>query len=260
MDEVLVREKINEIEKDQVRAACDAILESDAFTKAHRMRRLFRFLVEQAIAGEDRNTNEQTIGIEVFDRDASAYMPGEDPIVRVQVGRLRQRLDAYYAANKSPGNIEISIPVGSYMPVIQRASLARHEEPMLPSRLMVQPVQCIAVRVDGQAFAHGLYEELVNQLFRVFGDVLMAPASLLGQGGNDLDRHGKSARSHHLIESSLRIDTDRIRASIRLVDSSFKRIAWARHFDCSVQFGIQQQEELATSICSALKPVFSALK
>ncbi|GKT18940.1 hypothetical protein AVHY2522_20675 [Acidovorax sp. SUPP2522] len=71
---------MNEIEENQIREACDAILESDAFAKAHRMKRLFRFLVEQAVAGENRNTNEHTIGIEVFDREASAYMPGEDPI------------------------------------------------------------------------------------------------------------------------------------------------------------------------------------
>src|SRR4051812_48017839 len=98
---------MNEIEENQIREACEEILESNAFTKAHRMRRLFRFLVEQAVAGENRNTNEHTIGIEVFDREASAYMPGEDPIVRVQIGRLRQRLNAYYAANKPRGGIEI---------------------------------------------------------------------------------------------------------------------------------------------------------
>ncbi len=250
---------MNEIEENQIREACDAILESDAFAKAHRMKRLFRFLVEQAVAGENRNTNEHTIGIEVFDREASAYMPGEDPIVRVQIGRLRQRLDAYYAAHRPQGGIEIRIPVGSYMPVIHRpASLP--EDSMHPNRLMVQPVQCIAERVDGHAFARGLYEELVNQFFRAFGDRLVAPASSVGPGAGDPGAAGSRDRSHHCVESSLRIDTERIRASIRLVDSSLKRITWARHFDCSVHFGIQQQEELATSICSALKPVVSSLK
>lgn len=250
---------MNEIEENQIREACEEILESNAFTKAHRMRRLFRFLVEQAVAGENRNTNEHTIGIEVFDREASAYMPGEDPIVRVQIGRLRQRLNAYYAANKPRGGIEIRIPVGSYMPVIQRPPAASDESGGL-SRLMVQPVQYVAERGDGKAFAHGLYEELVDQLFRAFGDVFVAPCASAGADAGSVGGPGQRIDPHHSIESSLRIDTERIRASIRLVDSAFKRIAWARHFDCSVHFGIQQQEELATTICSALKPVVSSLR
>jgi TolB-like protein len=46
-----------------------------------------------------------------------------------------------------------------------------------------------------------------------------------------------------------------MRTSIRIVDHALSRIMWAGHFDRSVQFGITDQEELATSICDALEKV-----
>lgn len=243
------------VDQDRVRSACEAILASEQFAKANRMRRLLRFLVEQAMSGNDRNTSEYAIGIAVFDRDPSAYVPTEDPVVRVQVGRLRQRLEAYYARSGNAGGIDIRIPLGRYMPVIRRTE---HQEVggARDDCLVVQPIHCIEPRRDGRAFACGLYEELLNQLFQDFGGVLMA--SDLPEGRHaaaraaDGRRHGRAPRC---IESSLRIDGERIRTSVRIVDASLRRIMWSGHFDTSVHFGIRQQEALATSICSALRRV-----
>ncbi|CAM3473028.1 hypothetical protein [Paracidovorax anthurii] len=249
-----MKQGIEGIKDDEIRTACNAILASDAFMKAHRMQRLLRFLVEQAITGESRNTNEYAIGIEVFDREPARFVPAEDPIVRVQVGRLRQRLEVYYAAHEPPDGIEIRVPVGTYMPAIRRWSIAK-DDPEQSRLLMVQPIHYIAERGDGQAFAHGLYEELLEQLFKSFGTVFMAPGAppeVAGGRATPPRRLG----AHHCIESSVRIDAQRIRASIRLVDPSLRRITWARNFDRAIQFGIDQQEELATCICSALRQRF----
>lgn len=56
------------------------------------MSRLLAYLVERAITDCARDTSEYAIGIGVFDRDPLHYSPGEDPVVRVQVGRLRTKL------------------------------------------------------------------------------------------------------------------------------------------------------------------------
>lgn len=244
-----LKDGTEEIKEDDVRSACDAIMRSECFTKAHRMQRLLRFLVAQAIAGDSRNTSEYAIGIEVFDREPAVFLPAEDPIVRVQVGRLRQRLEAYYAANEPPQDIEIHIPVGTYMPVLRRRRDAAGGAGA-DHLLMVQPIHYIAERMDGQAFADGLYEELLEQLFKSFGAVLM------GSGPSPAPAGAAARCAHHRVEGSVRIDEGRIRASIRLVDSSLRRITWARNFDRSVQFGIEQQEELAACICSALRQNF----
>ncbi len=247
---------MGEVGEEEIRSACNALLSSDAFIKAPRMGRLLTYLVEQAIAGRSRNTNEYAIGIDVFDRDPANYVPAEDPVVRVQVGRLRQRLNSYYCQQGAAAALVISIPLGSYMPVILR----RNPAPSSPgSGLIIQPIHYIAERSDGHAFTHGLYEELLDQLFQTFGEafaVLPVTASANGDAMTSKELLC-GASVNHSIEGSVRVDAERIRASFRIVDSSLRRIRWARHFDRSIGFGIQQQEELATSICTALKQVFS---
>ena len=107
------------IDEDDVRSAYESILASDAFQKAHRMRRLFRYLMSQVLAVEKGTISEYTIGIEVFDRNPEDYI-SEDPAIRVQVGRLRHRLAAYYTDHAVSGDVEITIPVGTYTPVFRR--------------------------------------------------------------------------------------------------------------------------------------------
>lgn len=246
------------IHEDEIRFACDSILKSSDFLKAHRMRRLLRFLVEQALAGDGCNVSEYVIGIEVFDRNPEDYA-SEDPIVRVQVGRLRQRLACYYTKRPDHEGIEISIPVGQYRPVFRRiASPACQASPS--SHLMIDQIRHIAEYGEGQAFANGLYEELLIQLFSSFDNVFMRMASPSPMTTNGSHAAGNEHRvmPRHLIEGSVRVDAERIRTSIRLVDYPLSRITWARHFDRSVQFGIREQEELAMSICNALKKVVPA--
>lgn len=247
---------VNEgITEEKIRSACDSILKSKAFLKAYRMRRLLCFLVDQAISGEKGNTSEYVIGINVFDRNPSDYV-SEDPAVRVQVGRLRKRLATYYSNNVPPGGIEVSIPVGQHIPIFRRMQ-QKERHHAHGGFLIIQPIRYIAERGEGQAFVNGLYEELLNQLFSSFGDVFTWAAlpERMVADKNGLPVDDNRARLHHLIEGSVRVDTERIRASIRLVDYSLSRVTWAKHFDRSVQFGIREQEELAASICSALREV-----
>jgi TolB-like protein len=248
-------DETREIDEGEIRTACASIMASDAFQKAHRMRRLFDFLTRQVLAGE-KAISEYAIGIEVFGRNPADYL-SEDPSVRVQVGRLRHRLAAYYTDHATTGDVEITIPVGRYTPSFRR--VVRHERTHPQGTyLLVQPIRYITEREEGQAFASGLYEELLNQLFSSFGDVFTRaapPAAWSGNAAGDADED-RTAR-HRLIEGSLRVDAERMRTSIRLIDASLSRITWARHFDRSVQFGIREQEELAASICRALKDAVS---
>jgi len=251
-------EIVEGIDEDEIRLAYEAILASDAFQKAHRMRRLFRYLMGQVLAVDKGTISEYTIGIEVFDRNPEDYI-SEDPAIRVQVGRLRHRLAAYYTDHAVSGDVEITIPVGTFTPVFRR--IIRPEKRLPPAQggsLMVQPIRYIAERIEGQVFASGLYEELLNQLFSSFGNVFMWADPPFAQTGKRANPTGEDiyVAPHRLIEGSLRVDSERIRTSIRMIDS-LSRITWARHFDRSVQFGIREQEELAASICHALKEVVS---
>ena len=56
------------------------------------------------------------IGLDVFGRKADSYDPAFDPIVRVQMGRLRSKLRAYYNGSGLPDLVRIDVPVGTYVP------------------------------------------------------------------------------------------------------------------------------------------------
>ncbi|MGZ5076583.1 MAG: hypothetical protein ACXV9R_08165 [Methylobacter sp.] len=239
----------------ETQAALETILASSVFINAPRMCRLLRFLVEKAISGSVRDTSEYAIGIEVFDRNPSDYSVGEDPVVRVQVGRLREKLKVYYQTLGAGSNIEISIPVGSYMPIIKTLSaedIALKQSCML----VIYPFKCISYHGDSMHFTQGLNEELMHQLFKAFGKIIV-PSSLSMSGAADNENWAlktfSKAGANHLLEGSVQIDAKSIKASIRLVDVSVGCIAWSEQFNRDAFFAITLQEELASSICGALK-------
>ncbi|MEI8603568.1 hypothetical protein P4S55_24455 [Shewanella sp. PP-Sp27a-2] len=227
-------------------AACQTVLASDKFIHAPRMCRLLHFLVESAICGNSRNTSEYAIGIEVFDRNAATYSTTEDPAVRVQVGRLREKLKDYYAA--VPSEIEISIPLGSYMPIFRRSSDAN----IYPDdTLLFRPIRAISECTKGQCFALGLHEELLHQLFLAFNSI-----TLIQHSEDDFKvRHSNESKkavntaAKHLFEGFVRIDSQRVRTSVHLLDLEHSQIRWSKQFDRNNCYDISLQEELAFSIC-----------
>ncbi len=92
----------------------DAICASPVFASAPRMRQLLRFLVDKTLKGERNQIKAYTIGVEIFTRDAH-FNPQADPVVRVEMRRLRGKLQSYYSSRPA-GEIMIDIPKGGYIP------------------------------------------------------------------------------------------------------------------------------------------------
>jgi len=99
----------------EVRQQLDRILSDSAFSGASRRSRLLRYLVEQALEDRPEGLKESVIATEVFER-APDYDPQIDSVVRVEVGRLRDRLAEYYAKAGSEEPVRIEIPRGGYRP------------------------------------------------------------------------------------------------------------------------------------------------
>ena len=231
-------------------AACDLILASEPFRNAPRMSRLLRFLVEKAVSGAVQDTSEYAIGIEVFDRDATLYNTCDDPIVRVQVGRLRNKLKDYYATVGAGSGIEISIPMGCYLPLIRRtAPVGLRHVPVFA----IHPFKCISHRGNGESFTQGLHSELVHQLFKTFGTIVVAPMPAIVDGAKPTYKDPSVAGARHQLEGSVQVDQARIRTSIRLIYTSTGCIAWSEQFNRKDAQPIELQEELASTICGALK-------
>jgi Tol biopolymer transport system component len=91
----------------------ERVLTSAEFSRAKRMARFLRFVVEETLGGRIDELKERQIGIEVFDRPAE-WDPKLDNIVRSEARRLRTKLDAYYDTVGKHDRVRISMPKGGY--------------------------------------------------------------------------------------------------------------------------------------------------
>lgn len=111
----------------RVQEELQRILASPTFLNARRPSQFLRFIVDETLAGEER-LKEYLIGVEVFDRPQD-YDPKDDPVVRVEAGRLRKKLAEYYAGPGANDTLIIELPKGGYVPVFhERPTTTGHEK------------------------------------------------------------------------------------------------------------------------------------
>ena len=104
-----------------VRQELNRILASGFFRSAGRSRQFLEYVVQKKLEGHPDLLKERTIGTEVFHRPPG-YATGDDPIVRVQAGEVRRRLEQYYQACEDSPVVSIELPVGSYSPTFNWAA------------------------------------------------------------------------------------------------------------------------------------------
>lgn len=92
-------------------AVVDRLLKSETFRHAPSSRRLLRYLADRCLAGESDAIKEYTIGVDAFNKPTS-YDPRSDSTVRIQIGRLRQKLTEYYSGEGIADDVLLSVPKG----------------------------------------------------------------------------------------------------------------------------------------------------
>jgi tetratricopeptide (TPR) repeat protein len=101
-----------------VREELDRILSSALFARSPRISRFLRYVVEQTLEGKTDRIKEYVIAIEVFDK-REEYDPQADSTVRTEATKLRARLTTYYATEGLADRILITVPKGTYVPVLE---------------------------------------------------------------------------------------------------------------------------------------------
>ncbi len=120
---------------DTRRRLVDRIADSSLFQKPSRLRDLFVYICDHSLQGHYEELREQRIGEVVFGRGTD-FRPNDDTIVRVEVRKLRQRLEEYFATEGKDEPIVISIPKGAYIASFEaRTPAAVPPEPALDARL-----------------------------------------------------------------------------------------------------------------------------
>jgi hypothetical protein len=111
------------------RAAIERVLHSAAFSRSDTSRLLLKFIVEKSLAGDLDSLKEYTIATEALGRPPD-FDPKADSIVRIQVQRLRKRLEEYYGDEGRDDPVRIVIPSGHYIPEFRT-----HPEPGPPKKI-----------------------------------------------------------------------------------------------------------------------------
>jgi hypothetical protein len=118
---------LDEEQRRQVLHELDNILGSRFFKSAARGSQFLKYIVEHGFDGHTEQLKERTIGVEVFQRPHD-YATGDDPVVRVQAGEVRRRLEQYYQTVPEHSHVRIDLPLGSYSPTFHWLSNASSVE------------------------------------------------------------------------------------------------------------------------------------
>ena len=145
------------MDAERVRAQLDRILASAAFADAERASRFLRFIVERKLEGRAGEIKEFVIAVEVLGRTAT-FDSKCDPIVRVEAGRLRGRLNCYYEDEGEEDCVLISLPKGRYVPEFSERRPPAASKRTAVLRLSIlppenAPFESFAVSPDGRKLA-----------------------------------------------------------------------------------------------------------
>ena len=269
-----------------------AILASSPFVTSTRARRFLTYIVEQTLAGQTDGIKELVLGIEVFDRPYD-FDPKVDTIVRGEAGKLRKRLDEYYASEGAADLLRIEVPKGGYVPqfllgtqpptpeihgppankyryyymagilaLLFIGGLAwwwsgriRAPEPAPKPSIAVLPFLNLSADPANEYFTDGLAEELTDALSNAGGLRVASRTSAFFFKGKQADIHeiGAKLRVAFVVEGSVRKQGDQLKVTAQLIRIEDGYHVWSGSFERRQADVFAVQQELAGSVVNALQ-------
>lgn len=154
-----------EVEARNIEEELQKVLNSRTFSNSPRLRQLLNHVVTNWLAGSVNQLDGYNLALAVFNR-LETFEPALDPIVRVEMSRLRNKLGAYYRSEGALDSFRIDIPKGSYIPVLSderhRAEAPRQEN-AAGVTVMVLPFLSVGITSDSVACnATGIWDQLIS--------------------------------------------------------------------------------------------------
>jgi adenylate cyclase len=247
-----------------VRGHLTKLLSSPRLVNAERLSSLLRFIVEETLNGRGSHLKEARIGLDVLGRRADSYDPAIDPIVRVQMGRLRAKLRAYYDSEGAGDQLRIEIPVGSYIPtfgirVTDRQLPVRNALTAPPPsddlRIAVLPIVNMSADAENDYFCDGLTEELINRLAQTPRLRVVARTSSFQfkDAARDIREVGRLLDVSKVLEGSVRKAGNRIRVTVQLINVGDGCHLWSERYEGELTDIFTIHEQISTAIQRALQ-------
>ena len=228
----------------EIRQQLGTILAATPFCRSPRVSAFLRFVVEETLANPGGALKQYTVACAVFDLPPS-FSPEENPIVRVQGGRVRRALLRYYKESGTHDPVRIAIPLGTYVPsfTYRQAENSVHEDLRLLSLATPDDMPTIAVlrpidRSETPLPAHlldGMAEELVGEIsrFPMVRALAYRSSSQLRMAAEHEDAGQGELRFDYALSSTIHEDADGLHLGFHLERSSDHVEIWGRRIDMS---------------------------
>ena len=258
---IILRDSLSKSDQKAIREQLKRLLDSPQFQKSRRRRQFLEYLVNETLAGRSNRLTGHKLASEVFGRP-DTFDPAIDPVVRVEAGRLRDKLREYYAAGGQADPIHIDLPKGTYAPQIHvRRYMTREISCTVPS-LAVLPFDDLSVGQKLGYFGDGVAEDIITALSRFPDLVVVARGSSFAYKGKptDVRQIGKELGVGYVVEGSFRKEGNKLRIVSQLIETKNGEHVWAERFDRSGRDPWALQDEVTGMIVSAMTGEKGALK
>lgn len=255
---------MTDLQKEKILIQTRTICASKEFNAKKKLCKLFIYIVDKALEGDEGSLKGYSIGLEVFNRPKD-FKPEDDPIVRIQVGRLRRSLELYYLKEGANDKIRITIPKGANIPkfipneVIKQSApkeISKISAGMKKPTIAVLPFKNLTGDPEKDYFVTGFTEEFLIELthYEDFQIVSCRPKSAIGEKLYTSADFIEKLGAHFVIEGSIRINESMIKISVKLTDTFTKEHIWGEQYrrDLSVVGIIELQENIAQQIVALI--------
>ena len=117
------------LEVEAARAQVERIFQSKAFRNSDVLRHLLSYLVDASLSGTADDLKEYTVAVDALGKPSS-YDPRQESAVRMQVGRLRQKLAEYYRGEGAEDTVVLDLPKGGFKVVFEPRKAPFEEVPL----------------------------------------------------------------------------------------------------------------------------------
>lgn len=262
--------------EETIRGQLARVLASPEFAGSPVLRNFLSCVVEKVLAGRGHEVKEYTVAVEVFGRSKS-FTGFKDSIVRIHAGRLRRALDRYYASRGGHDPARIEIPKGTYVPTFHHPSAVESRkresrpereigtppsEPHGPT-VAVMPLVNLTGSPKHEYFCDGLTEELTHELARFQGLSVVASHSTIQMKGKEASARelGHRLGVRFLVEGGLRRETNDIKVSVRLIDTTTGMQIWGEQYRRKLRAEslISLQEDIASRVAGKIGDVYGVI-
>lgn len=236
-----------------------AVMHSETFRRAKRLRQLLQYVVSETLAGRGERLKQFNIAVEAFGHDGD-FHPQFQTSVRTEVWRLRSRLESYYQTEGVNDEVRISLPKGGFKPSFRFERNDNEPVALQPlarqaptTRLLILPFS--GLNIHDSDIVTAFHDEISLHLAHLPGMAVLSRDSSesLGQIEKELPPVLRASQDSFVMEGSLFRQGQTCRLNLRIIDPNQDVAVWSARHEQHVEDVIAFQRQVATNVAASVQ-------